>query len=136
MEKKYGNNLNIATRIWRTIVNPVTEESIAALADPDNYEKEMTKLSKIHESRNKPTFTYYQKTTSSATGMRAFNNFIKSNMILTYCRNKKSVLDIGMGRGGDLIKFINANVEEYVGVDIDNNGLYFIDDSAFNRYKI
>ncbi|AEQ33424.1 mRNA cap guanine-N7 methyltransferase [Megavirus chiliensis] len=133
--KKYGNNLNIATRIWRTIVNPVTEESIAALADPDNYEKEMTKLSKIHESRNKPTFTYYQKTTSSATGMRAFNNFIKSNMILTYCRNKKSVLDIGMGRGGDLIKFINANVEEYVGVDIDNNGLYFIDDSAFNRYK-
>ncbi len=67
--------------------------------------------------------------------MRSFNNWIKSNMIMTYSKNKNKVLDIGCGRGGDLIKFIHAGVSEYVGIDIDNNGLYVINDSAYNRYK-
>ncbi|AGC01974.1 mRNA-capping enzyme [Acanthamoeba polyphaga moumouvirus] len=133
--KKYGNNLHIATRIWRTITNPVTEEIIAALGNASTFEKEMSKLVKMNESYNKQSFSYYQKNTSNAIGMRAFNNFIKSNMITTYCKDKDSVLDIGCGRGGDLIKFIHANIREYVGLDIDNNGLYVINDSAFNRYK-
>lgn len=133
--KRYGNNLNVAIRIWRSIINPVTEEIIASLGNPSTYQKEMDRLSKSTDSFNKPSFVYYQKTTANATGMRAFNNWIKNNMILTYCLNKSSILDIGCGRGGDLIKFINANVGEYVGIDIDNNGLYVISDSAYSRYK-
>lgn len=133
--KRYGNNINIATRIWRTIINPITEETILSLANPATYQKEMDRLTKLSNVYDKQSFTYYQKKTSDATGMRAFNNWIKSNMILTYCQNKHNVLDIGAGRGGDLIKFIHAKVEEYVGLDIDNNGLYIINDSAYNRYK-
>ena len=134
-KKKYGNNLNIAQRIWRTIVNPITEENIAALANSSTYPKEIERLSKNIEKYSEQKFTYYQKKTSNAAGMRAFNNWIKSNMILTYCQNKNSILDIGCGRGGDLIKFIHAGIKEYVGVDVDNNGLYVINDSAHNRYK-
>jgi SAM-dependent methyltransferase len=135
--KKYGNNINVATRIWRTIINPITEETIASLGNPLTYQKEVARMLKgleieIHTKEN---FIYYQKKTANAAGMRAFNNWIKSNMILTYCRNKQSILDIGCGRGGDLIKFIHAGIKEYVGVDIDNNGLYVINDSAYNRYQ-
>lgn len=133
--KKYGNNLNIASRIWKTIINPVTEENIAILGNSLTFQKEIDRLSKGTQTYNKQNFVYYQKKTSNAVGMRAFNNWIKSNMILTYCRNKHTVLDIGCGRGGDLIKFIHAGINEYVGIDIDNNGLYVINDSAFNRYK-
>jgi SAM-dependent methyltransferase len=133
--KKYGNNLNIAARIWRTIINPITEENIATLANPSTYSKEIERLSKHLETYNKQGFVYYQKKTRDAKGMRDFNNWIKSNMILTYCSGKHNVLDIGCGRGGDLIKFIHAGIDEYVGVDIDNNGLYVIDDSAYMRYK-
>ena len=133
--KKYGNNLVIANRIWKTIINPITEENITTLANPSTYQKEMDRISKATETYNKQSFVYYQKKTSNAAGMRAFNNWIKSNMINTYCRNKHSILDIGCGRGGDLIKFINAGIGEYVGIDIDNNGLYVINDSAYNRYK-
>ena len=134
-KKKYGNNAFIANRIWKTIVNPVTEDTIAALADPSSYQKEIERLSKSVHGYNKQSFIYYQKKTANAAGMRIFNNWIKSNLIITYCRNKQRVLDIGCGRGGDLIKFIKAGIEEYVGIDIDNNGLYVINDSAYNRYK-
>src|SRR5690606_1257007 len=66
----------------------------------------------------------------------AFNNWVKTNMITTYCKPGVNVLDIGCGRGGDIHKFINAKVGSYVGVDIDYNGLFRIKDSAVNRYKI
>lgn len=133
--KKYGNHVNVASRIWRTIINPITEEMIASLGNPLTYQKEITRISKTLEAYSQQNFVYYQKKTANAAGMRAFNNWIKSNMILTYCRNKYSVLDIGCGRGGDLIKFVHARVKEYVGIDIDSNGLYVINDSAYNRYK-
>lgn len=134
-KKKYGNNTHIADRIWKTIINPITEETIATLADPTTYHKEIERLAKSTNNYNKQSFIYYQKKTANAAGMRAFNNWIKSNLIITYCNNKHRILDIGCGRGGDLIKFINAGVHEYVGVDIDNHGLYIINDSAHNRYK-
>lgn len=134
--KRYGNNLNIAIRIWRTINNPITEENIASLGNPATYDKEMARLTKTSIAPPKtPTQAYYQKRTAMATGMRAFNNWVKSNMIMTYAKGRQNVLDIGCGRGGDLIKFVNAGVQEYVGIDIDNNGLYVINDSAYNRYK-
>ncbi|CAH6420075.1 mRNA capping enzyme [uncultured virus] len=134
--RKYGNYISVASSIWKTIVNPVTEDHIAALADPASFPRELERLRKSEEtSTTRDKSAYYQKKTDIGSGMRAFNNFIKSNIIMTYCTNKQSVLDIGCGRGGDLRKFIFANVGEYVGVDIDNNGLFVISDSANNRYK-
>ena len=132
--KKYGNNLNVALNIWKTINEPITEDHITSLADISSYSNEMTQLSK-NVTPKKQSFIYYQKKTGDAAGMRKFNNFIKSNIIVSYSRNKKRVLDVGCGRGGDIYKFTYAGVEEYIGLDIDNNGLFTIPDSALNRYK-
>lgn len=129
---KYGNHVSIAIRIWKTIINPITEENIFALSNPNTYQIEMDKIASITELT---TPVYYQKKSVTVPGMTAFHNWIKSNMIMTYAFNKSSLLDIGMGRGGDLLKIINANVKTCVGVDMDNNGLYVINDSAFKRYK-
>ncbi|MEM0354101.1 MAG: methyltransferase domain-containing protein [Thermoplasmata archaeon] len=132
--RRYGNNLYIAMRIWRSIVNPITEENIAVLANPETYQREIEHLSKnINDAY--PSNTYYQKISNVGDGVRAFNNWVKLNMIMTYGKNKEKVLDVGCGRGGDIIKFYWAKIGEYVGIDIDNNGLYIINDSAFNRYK-
>ena len=133
--RKYGNHLQIAIRIWKTIVNPITEDTITSLGNSITYPKEIERLSKSSDTYKKQNFVYYQLKSADAKGMRAFNNWIKSSMILTYCRNKNNVLDIGCGRGGDLNKFVQAGIKEYVGIDIDNNGLYVINDSAYNRYK-
>lgn len=132
--KKYGNNLNIANRIWKSISDPVTEDDITLLGNPKSFNNEIDRMIKKTVNVNQDLI-YYQKKTTNAKNMRAFNNYIKSNMITTYCKYKKSVLDIGCGRGGDLLKFISTNIKNYVGVDIDNNGLYIINDSAAKRYE-
>jgi SAM-dependent methyltransferase len=132
---RYGNNLNIALRIWRTIINPVSEDDVASLANPHTYTKEMARLGTVSTIVPTHNTTYYQKRTTDAEGMRAFNNWVKKNMISTYCSPGINVLDIGCGRGGDLRKFIHAQIGTYVGIDIDYNGLFRIKDSAFNRYK-
>jgi SAM-dependent methyltransferase len=131
----YGNSLYIATRIWRSIINPVTEDDIAGLGNPDVYPKVMESMQQINNNNAILDKSYYQKRSSDAAGMRAFHNWIKTSMISSYCKEGNTVLDVGCGRGGDLMKFICANISEYVGLDISNNDLYVIPDSANNRYQ-
>jgi mRNA (guanine-N7-)-methyltransferase len=52
--------------------------------------------------------------------LRAFNNWIKAVLIAQVTRNNKGlrVLDMGCGKGGDLLKWKKAGISEYVGVDI------------------
>ncbi|KAJ9098690.1 hypothetical protein QFC21_004338 [Naganishia friedmannii] len=62
-------------------------------------------------------------------GLRSCNNWIKAVMIQTYVRRRPErqwsgrepngrVLDMGCGKGGDIAKWDNANIEEYVGIDV------------------
>ncbi|KAJ3117752.1 mRNA cap guanine-N7 methyltransferase [Phlyctochytrium bullatum] len=50
--------------------------------------------------------------------MKSFNNWIKSVLIRRYTRRGDKVLDFCCGKGGDLLKWIKADVGELVGVDI------------------
>jgi hypothetical protein len=134
-KKKYGNSNFIAKRIWDTIINPITEDHIASLANPETYAKEIDILSKSISHYSSNNFVYYQQVSSNAKNMRSFHNWIKNIMITSYCRKDFRVLDIGCGRGGDIMKFINAEVKEYVGIDIDYNSLFVINDSALKRYQ-
>jgi hypothetical protein len=137
--KSYGNPEFIANRIWKSIINPVTEDVINLLANHKTYQKEMDRLKET--LKNKEEFVYYADKVKVISGeekgehMRAFHNWIKSNMILSYCKNKVSVWDSGCGLGGDITKFIRAEIGEYVGTDVDNNGLHVINDCASCRYK-
>lgn len=124
-KRKYGNNVKIAARIWRSINDPLTEQIIATLANPNTFQVEMERL-------NKPK-SYYGKTVATAVGMRAYHNWIKQNLIQMYAHG--NVLDIGCGRGGDLQKFVRAKVDLYVGLDIDYRSMYVIPNSAVERYN-
>ncbi|KAI7821604.1 mRNA capping enzyme-domain-containing protein [Kickxella alabastrina] len=52
------------------------------------------------------------------TGLRLFNNWVKSVLITEHTFARCKVLDLGCGKGGDLLKWSIANVGEYVGMDI------------------
>lgn len=56
-------------------------------------------------------------------GMREFHNFIKKMLITKFASNKKTLLDIAVGRGGDLFKWKFANLKIVVGFDIHNNSI-------------
>ena len=58
--------------------------------------------------------------------VRHFNNWIKAVLINKYTHllgYDLSVLDLGCGRGGDLIKFFQTKVKLYVGADISEESL-------------
>lgn len=133
--RKYGNHIKVGMDIWKTIENPITMDHISSLANPTTYQNQM----KIYEksvTAVDSTITYYQKRNADAVYMRAFNNWIKANMIQNYSHNLDLVLDIGCGRGGDLDKFNRAGVKMYVGTDIDAHGLFTLkNDSAICRYQ-
>ena len=82
---------------------------------------------------------YYQTKTNIGKWQRRFHNFIKDSIIQTYIKShydeKFDVLDIGVGVGGDIMKFYRAKVGSLVGIDPDSYGLTSSTDGAVSRYK-
>ena len=57
--------------------------------------------------------------------LRNFNNFIKSLLIAeyTYKQDYLSILDLGCGKGGDLMKWEKAKIAHYVGSDLSKTSV-------------
>ena len=141
-KRKYGNNEKIANKIWNSIMLPFTINDIKILADENKYVSYMnnnikTRITKEDIVKERSSNIYYQIQTSLTTPMRNFHNFIKSNIIFIYCREKTRKLDhleIGMGRGGELLKLYHAKVNSIVGLDVDYEGIYSATDGVISRY--
>ncbi|QLG71115.1 hypothetical protein HG535_0B01530 [Zygotorulaspora mrakii] len=63
--------------------------------------------------------------------LRNFNNAIKYMLIDKYTRPGDVVLELGCGKGGDLRKYGNANISQFIGVDISNASIQ----EAHKRYN-
>jgi SAM-dependent methyltransferase len=144
--KKYGNYVDIAYRIWRSIRNPVTMNDFEILTKPDMYTKHIDILrNKIDHSiilSEKKEDIYYQIRTTLGKPMRNFHNWVKDILIHTYdsvayqqSGKNLSIFDIGCGRGGDIMKHYYDKIDFYVGIDIDNNGIISPGDGALSRYQ-
>ena len=108
---KFGNHIKIAEDIFEIIKNPF---DLVFTNNNDNI--------------------YYEKKSNLGKEMRKFNNHIKNNLIQKYTSNK-TVLDVGVGKGGDIHKYYHAKVKCVVGVEPSNYDLFERKDSAINRYK-
>ncbi|KAF9437810.1 mRNA cap guanine-N7 methyltransferase [Entomortierella beljakovae] len=68
---------------------------------------------------------------SSIFRLKSFNNWLKSVLIGRYARPKDRVLDIGVGKGGDLLKWSKAKIQFFIGCDIASKSV----EQARERYK-
>jgi len=151
-QRRYGNAEEVALKVWRSIKNPVLMEDFKDLAKGNNpdlnqffYDKKLETLQKkigkemIVSAAKQNAF--YQKITNLASAMRQFHNWIKSNVMYTYCNkiyqnNKQlSILDVGVGRGGDLLRYYYAEAAFVVGFDVSRDGLYSPINGAVSRYN-
>jgi SAM-dependent methyltransferase len=142
---KYGNYIEVANKVWRSIQNPVLIKDFTILSKDDMYDKHIIAMrGRIAHSvimSEQQENEYYQKTTNLALPMRNFHNWIKSILIYTHCNptyeqdKSLSVLDIGCGRGGDIMKFYYAKVSFYVGIDLNNPNLISPVNGAISRYN-
>lgn len=148
-KRKYGNNFDIANRIWNSILNPITFEDIKLLGNSKTANEHIkllkTKITSETVSLARRDDKYYQLITNLGKTLRNFHNWIKSNMIYTYCGRKTlldstivsmDVLDIGVGRGGDLMKLYHAKIKSGVGIDVNESGIFSGADGAISRYNI
>ena len=147
--KRYGNNKDVAEKIWKSMIESVTIDEIANLSNPKTYDMQRKILSSRLDSSiinsQKKQDAYYQKITNLLKKLREFHNWIKSILIYTYCSPtnhtlggkiiRQTVLDYGCGRGGDILKMYHARVGEYVGFDPDFEGIYSASDGAISRYN-
>jgi SAM-dependent methyltransferase len=150
--RKYGNAAQVANKIWRSILNPVLMIDLYDLSVGNYPEKNIYAYDKkISQLKSKITHEliitatseniYFQKITDLAKPMRSFVNWLKSNMIYTYCHpmyqdnRQLSVLDIGCGKGQDIMKFYYSMVSFLVAIDVDREGLVSGTNGAISRYN-
>jgi len=143
-KKKYGNNEEIAEKVWRSILMPIDISDLQVLGDPKSFDNHLSEMRSkidvrlIETARSEDV--YYQLKTDLAKPQRDFHNWIKSSLIYNYCAadlsgNKLTVFDLGIGRGGDILKYFSAKIQELVGIDYDNNGIHSATDGAYSRYN-
>jgi mRNA (guanine-N7-)-methyltransferase len=77
----------------------------------------------------------WRKTDSKIKGLRSFNNWVKSALmhkcVPREADHRLKVLDIGCGKGGDLMKWQTQRIDLYVGIDQADVSIH----QARERYK-
>ena len=148
-KKRYGNYKENAIKIWRSMIEAVTIDELKNLGRPETYTQQQRILTSRIDTRvissERAQDIYYQMTTNLGKKFRDFHNWVKSIMIYSYCAQgqenkdgkmkKKSVLDIGCGKGGDIMKMYHTRIGEYIGIDVDYEGLFGSLDSSTVRYQ-
>ena len=141
----YGNYIDVANKVWRSITNPILIDDFHKLGDENSYYKHIDFLRKkighdIIVSAAKDD-KYFQVISNLGKNMRQFHNWIKDIMIRIYCgpfydvNEKKKILDIACGKGQDIMKYYFAKTNDiYVGIDIDYDALNSAIDGANSRY--
>lgn len=137
-QRQYGNAEVIAEKIWFSIINPIIETDIKLLANPKTFHEHIKTLkAKITTeliTQVRMEDKYYQIRSNIAKPFREYQNFVKSCLIYVYCKQSE-VLEFACGRGGDIMKFFHAQVKNYVGFDIDPNGISAGSDGCISRYN-
>ena len=127
-KNNFGNAYHVANNNWQSIHNPITEEILSG-------KKEVT-LESINEETED---VYYNgiKTESKTQPLRDFHNrFVKKILIsvVSSKQNKTKLIDMAVGKGGDLSKWVAAKIYAVLGIDISKDNIYNTKNGACARY--
>lgn len=143
--RKYGNNEEVANKIWRSIINPVSLEDLQVLSEDDTYDSQLNILrSRVSHDiilAERKEDVYYKYRTLLGKPKRNFHNFIESILVYTYCghiynREKKlSVLDLSIGTGEVIMKYHYSRTGPCVGLNENNFEIINPTNGCLSRYK-
>ena len=95
-QKNFGNAYHVAQSVWQSIHNPITKEILSSGKDiPENV-----------------NYRYYKSLNSKERfSIRDFHNLgIKKRLIQAVSKPGNSLIDLAVGKGGDLSKWIGAKI--------------------------
>ena len=110
----------VADNVWETIQNPVTNEMIQG-----GY-KDFKSIEEVQDKGEYYISNENEEGLTESYPLRKLHNFIKSKLITGVCSSfdgKIKVLDLSIGRGGDIKKFHSedSNISFLMGLDISSN---------------
>uniref|UniRef100_A0A6C0KYU3 mRNA (guanine-N(7))-methyltransferase n=1 Tax=viral metagenome TaxID=1070528 RepID=A0A6C0KYU3_9ZZZZ len=130
-KNNFGNAYHVANSNWHSIHNPVTVDLLTGVT-------RITKDSMLDVEND----VYYNNSKKTKRGishtirLRSFHNLVKE-MLIRYASNKKeksSLIDLAVGKAGDLHKWLNNNIHGILGIDISEDNIHNPHDGACKRY--
>ena len=123
--KNYGNAYHVANSNWRSIHNPITVEMITTGKNiPDELKDDDVYYNTGNKRKSKLT-----------SGLRDFHNlFVKKLLITRTAKRGETIIDFACGKGGDLPKWIKANLSFVFGIDVAKDNLENRMDGICARY--
>ena len=131
-----ANDFQVALKTLHTIENPVTRSMITTGHAP-GFDATIVETEGVYYTNG---LTRTQRENSPMIALRKFHNYIKDALIkgqgLSLGRHgSRRLFDIGVGRGGDLQKWIYAKYEAVLGIDVVADNILAVKDSAYVRYQ-
>ena len=122
-KNNFGNAYKVANNNWYSIHHPITEDMICT---GDNI-PERTMDDEVYYNRSNEE--------TSTQGLRDFHNlYVKKNLILGVSHRGDTLIDIAVGKAGDLKKWITAKLSFVFGIDISKDNIHNQLDGACARY--
>ena len=120
--KNYGNAYHVAESVWKSIHYPITTDMLKTGTDiPDQL---------IDDN------VYYKKSGSTITrSMRDFHNlYVKRKIIEGVAEPGETLIDMAVGKAGDMSKWIAAKLSFVFGIDVSKDNIENRKDGACARY--
>lgn len=113
------NDFITANNVWSSIFNPVTLSMITSgnIASSSNVYFDNTK----------------KRSNKKSKAMNDFHSFVKKKLLKDNLLGKKTLLDIGVGKAGDMNHWLDAGCSMVVGLDSVKDNLDNSNDGACNR---
>ena len=119
-QKNYGNAYHVAESVWKSIHNPITEHILSG----------KTEIPKINSD------IYYNSTNKNKSrSLRDFHNlYIKKQLIKGTTGDGYSLIDLTVGKGGDIPKWQISRLNFVYGIDLSRDNIENKKDGACARY--
>ena len=122
---QYGNDIYVADNIWTSIHVPISEDMLKSLYTTpidDTFEDDM----------------YYRddETSRNRSMVRSFHNRIKDTQYSKYVVPGNTLIEIAVGRGGDMHKWRHTKPSKVLGIDLSLSNLVMPRQGACTRYII
>lgn len=132
-KKNFGNSFNVANSNWKTIHDPIHEETlIKGITEDEDYG--VVSNDDVYYDPN-------SKKKSKTIAMRDFHNKYVKHLLIRLSTNaaKKQepeplLLDLAVGKGGDLQKWISCGLHGVLGIDIAYDNIHNPTDGACARF--
>lgn len=120
--KNYGNAFHVAQSVWHSIHYPITSEMLQTGNDiPDALGED-----DVYYKRGDGTITR---------SMRDFHNlYVKRRLIEGVAKPGETLIDLAVGKAGDMSKWIAAHLRFVFGIDISRDNIENRKDGACARY--